>query len=288
VYKVKFLSPIVLILFVVCTVSAGDVIYVDASGPNAPGTGSYEDPFRRIQDAIDSGRSGDTIIVAEGVYTDDANNRNLNFGGKSITIRSSEPNNQNIVESTIIDANGNSRGFYFDSGEDANCIVAGLTIKNGYPVTGAYGGGVYCYNSNPTIRSCIVVNGYAGSGGGFYCDSSNLRIVNCIITGNSAVNYGGGISCNDKSNPEIIGCTISGNIAGEEGGGLDCVRSNPTLFNCIVSNNEASHGGGISCYSPGETRLVNCTLTGNSASNFGGGLYCQYECRANVKNSTLY
>lgn len=287
-YRVKSLWAIVLILSIPCTLRASEIIYVDASSPNVPGTGSQEDPFRRIQDAIDSAGSGDKIIVTEGVYTDDANNRDLNFDGKSITVRSTEPNNPNIVANTVIDANGAGRVFHFDSGEDANCIVAGLTIKNGYPTTGAYGANVYCYNSSPTIRDCIIMGGYAGSGGGLYCDSSALKIVDCIITGNSAVNYGGGISCNDNSSPEIIGCTISGNGADEEGGGLDCVQSNPMLINCVISNNEASHGGGISCFLPGETRLVNCTITGNSVTNLGGGLYLRYECGVDVKNSILW
>lgn len=129
----KFVSPIVSILFVVCTSRAGEVIYVDASGPNAPGTGSYEHPFRRIQDAIDLAGSGDTIIVAEGVYTDDANNRDLNFGGKTITVPATEPNDPSIVANTRIDANGDGRGFYFDSGEDVKGVVAGLIIKMGIP-----------------------------------------------------------------------------------------------------------------------------------------------------------
>ncbi len=277
------------VLFVVSIVSisnAADIIYVDVNGPNDPGTGSYEDPFRRIQDAIDSADNNDTVIVAEGVYSGDPNNRDLHLDGKSITVRSTDPNDPNVVANTIIDPNGAGRGFNFQSGEDANCVISGLTIRNGY--SSWYGANVYCYHSSPTIRNCIIKNGQAAdSGGGLYCDASNPKIINCTITGNSAAFYGGGVSCY-YSNPEIVGCTISDNSAGVEGGGFDLEISSATVVNCIITNNRAASSGGMNCYSPSETILVNCTLARNSATDSGGALFCQYGSSAIIKNSILW
>ncbi|GAG70446.1 unnamed protein product, partial [marine sediment metagenome] len=184
------------------------------------------------------------------------------------------------------DPNGAGRGFNFQSGEDANCVISGLTIRNGY--TGGYGASVYCYHSSPTIRNCIIKNGQAAdSGGGLYCDASNPKIINCTITDNSAACYGGGVSCY-YSNPEIIGCTISDNNAVLEGGGFDLVLSSATVLNCIITNNKAASSGGMNCYSPSETSLVNCTLTRNVATNSGGALFCQYGSSAIIKNSILW
>ena len=284
-YKSKI---IIIILFSLCLFSiskASTVIYVDVNGPNDPGTGAFEDPFRRIQEAIDSANNDDTVIVAQGVYTDDPDNRNLHFDGKSITVRSTDPNNPNIAANTIIDPNGAGRGFSFNSGEGANCVISGLTIRNGY--TGVYGANVYFYHSSPTIRNCIITNGRAeDSGGGFYCDSCNPKIINCTITGNRAGFYGGGLSCY-YSNPEIVGCTIIDNSAGFEGGGFDLVLSSATVVNCIITNNTASSGSGMNCYSPGETSLDNCTITRNIGTNSGGGLFCQDGSSVIIKNSLL-
>jgi len=283
----KLIFPLVLGLAGICM---AEVIYVDAGSPNDPGTGTAGDPYRWIKDAIDrdAANDGDIIVIRPGIYMGQKN-RDLDPDSLSITIRSTDPNDPAIVAATIIDPQENGRAFYFHSGEGPDCMVMGLTIRNARSVIGAYGGSIYCYESSPTIRSCIIRNAHAtDSGGGVYCDSSSPRIIDCTITGNSAEYYGGGISCNYSSNPEIIGSVISGNNAGYEGGGIDCVGSNPAITNCIITNNEAGDGGGINCYSPGEVGLVNCTIVKNSAAGIGGGIYCQSGGSSSIKNSILW
>ncbi len=289
-FKAKVLLIISFILSIVSTSSAFNIIYVDANGPNDPGTGEFNDPFLRIQDAIDLAVDSDIVEIRPGIYTGEGN-YDLDPNGKSITICSINPNDPNNIANTIIDPNWAGRGFYFNSNEDANCVVAGLTIRNAYSAPGVpYGGCVYCYSSSPTIRDCIIKNGQAlFSGGGLHCTSCKPRIINCTITGNSADFYGGGISCYNSS-LEIIGCVINDNTAFEDGGGLCWFESNPTVINCIITNNKATNAGGINCYSPGETEasLVNCTITRNCATNFGGGLCCQDGSSTDVKNSIIW
>lgn len=235
--KTKVFLVVILFLFL-CTTSNGfNLIYVDANGPNNPGTGSFEDPYRRIQTAIDSANDGDIIEIRPGLYTG-VGNYDLDPNGAAITIRGTDPNDFDVTSNTIIDANKAGRGFYIHSGEDTNFVVAGLTLRN--CATSVSGGGIYCYNSSPTIKKCVIINNEVeGSGGGIYCSKSKAAIFNCIISGNQA-SFGGGIRCSLSSDIEVANCTIVKNSASPEwrGDGIYCSsNSNPNIINSIIRSN---------------------------------------------------
>ncbi len=86
-------------------------------------------PYATIQAAIDAAVNDDTVLVADGTYTG-AGNRDLDFGGRAITVRS-----ENGAVPCIIDIQGNAgdphRAFHFHSGETAASVVEGFTIKKG-------------------------------------------------------------------------------------------------------------------------------------------------------------
>ncbi|MBL7152855.1 MAG: right-handed parallel beta-helix repeat-containing protein [Phycisphaerae bacterium] len=202
--------------------------------------------FPTIQGAIDHVLEGGTVIVADGIYTGEGN-RNIDFKGKAITVRS-----ENGPESCIIDCFDPEyygyRGFVFHSGEDGNSVLSGFTVTNG--VVGSCprspgGGGILCSLSSPTITDCIIVNNAAwgwcvvmgSAGGGIFLDQSNPTIANCIIVGNRSTEggEGAGIFCL-QSSPIITNCTICDN----SGDGItSCYMSNPVIVNCIFWGNSS-------------------------------------------------
>lgn len=187
-----------------------ETIYVDDDNIAGPWDGTLDHPYQYIQDGIDIAAEGDTVVVLDGTYTG-ARNKNLDFNGKPVTVRS-----QNGPEYTIIDCGNNGRGFHFRSGETSASVVQGFTIRNGKAGYAGWGGGIYCYSSSPKITNNIITSSVADRGGGIACAISSSPIIqNNKISGNSASGsypVGGGISSEDSS-PVIENNEITENRA---------------------------------------------------------------------------
>jgi len=231
------------VFVVLCgSVLKGATVYVDAAGPNEPGTGTATDPFRQIQDGIDAAEPNDVVEIRPGVYTG-AGNYDLDPKGKSITIQGVSPFEPSVAAATIIDANGAGRGFYVHSGEDANCVIQGLTIRNGR--ASGSGAAICCEQTSPTVNNCVISSCFSVYGGGaILCWDSNSTISNCILFDNSTSAKGGGIWL-ISADVTVSNCTISGNSATQYGGAIHCSESTLELSNSILRANIAGDGNEI-------------------------------------------
>jgi len=249
----------------------GFVILLIVAGSAPAATRLVPSEYADIQAAVDDCNDGDVVVVAPGTYTGDGN-RDIDFEGKAITVRSVDPCDPNIVAATIIDCNGTAaephRGFYFDSGEDANSILEGFTITNGYASrSGGGGGGIYCRGGNLVISNCrFVGNSTEDGGGGVRCSGSGLMLINCTFEGNSAY-YGGGIY-NHSCDIIMINCAFTGNSAimvmsEGHGGGIHSVSSNLIFNSCTFAGNSSEDGSTIACKSRighSNLRFTNCVI----------------------------
>ena len=228
-----------------------------------------------IQAGIDSCGSGDTVLVAPGIFFGEGN-RDLDYKGKAIVVKS-----ELGAEVTIIDCeHSNSRGFYFHSSEDSLSIVEGLTIQNGF-VTGEIGGGaICCLSASPTIRHNVINNNASAYyGNGIYCKHSSAHIYDNIIEESFISDgLGGGIYC-DSSSVVIIGNLINGNRAFYGGGIYVSNGSYEIKHNTIEHNQFENRGGGIFCKNSTAV-ITNNSIAYNysfceSAFGIGGGLYLE-------------
>ncbi len=139
---------------------------------------------------------GDTIMVAPGTYHE----QDIDFLGKAITVMSTDPGDSAVVATTVVDANSLGGVFIFQSGEESNSVLTGLTITGG---SKTYGGGIYCDNSSLVITNNMIPGNTANQGSGIFCeDNSSPAFINNIITENSGSGWntlGGGIVCSNET-----------------------------------------------------------------------------------------
>jgi Right handed beta helix region len=269
---------LILILLISIPVTVKGAIY------NVP------DDASTITDAIAMSETGDTVVVAPGLY-----NEELNFNGKSILLRSLSGAEATIIKGFV----SASPTIQISNGEGRDLVIDGFTITADYPSSYFNGSGIHIDGASPTIINNVIEGNRAGQYGGGICaiNGSSPWIEGNLIDSNHASNVdtgiehgiGGGIcliSSLELLVPAYIGNNeITGNIAmkGGKGGGvyvnvsvpIDCMIEGNTITNNIsrlTSDLGFAQGGGV---------WANCNVVGNHiASNitnaraaYGGGLF---------------
>jgi predicted outer membrane repeat protein len=244
--------------------------YVDGACGNDAWSGSSPEcqppngPKRTIQAGMDAAVTGDTVLVADGVYSGPGN-KWLSFPAlQNFALRS-----MNGPESCILDLEDSGLAFFFVLDETPEAVVDGFTITRGY--SSPTGGIFFHHNCRATIVDCIIEDNYSDYGGGalFIENDSSPTILNCRIRNNSTENAGGAITFagSSLSSPTIVNCTITGNSAVFGGGAIYCAGfgDSPVMVNCTITENTSpADGGAIYVETFGSLSLVNSIVWQNS------------------------
>ena len=270
--------------------SAGGVFNLKADG-----TGDHP----TIQSAIDAADPGDEIVLEGGpVHYTGAGNKNLDFGGKNLILRSTDPADPAVVASTIIDCEFDGRGFHFHSGETRDALVDGLTIIHGrdQSIFGD-GGGMIIAGASPTIRRCIIAHcDVNDTGGGLLLSQSDSLLERCTIEDNVADSGAGGIGWYSGS-AEIRNCIVRRNRGGVAAGVFLRHLTTARVIGCLIVENGAKgypsrNGGGMRLNGQNspkmEVEIRNCTFANNHAEYGGGGLSIYYHQEVKVKNCIFW
>ena len=283
---------VVIVVGFICLPAQAAVLYV---GPG--------EAYSTIQAGIDAAADGDVIIVRDGTYTG-TGNRDIDFKGKAIHLKSEKG-----PERCIVDAWGNTyytfRCFIFWSGEGADSILEGFTIRGGYAAQGA---GIDCYRSSPTILNNVVTENVGDGpprGGGGMCvmDGSPMICGNTFLNNTGPGSGASGLHVTGASSAFVIGNTFSTDRVGQEElhiettsgvgtvtGNVICGRGNGIyarswgnsailLLNNIIAHND---GYGVEC-TGGDITIINSTIVGNENS----AIYC-VGGRTTIANSIFW
>jgi parallel beta-helix repeat protein len=171
-----------------------------------------------IQHGISDANEGDDVVVGQRSYLE-----KIDFLGKAVTVRSTNPSDPRIVSGTVIQ--NRSILVTFANKEGADSVLDGLTLLWGDD-------GVYCSGSSPTIKRCNI--------------TANRRT---------------GVRLQNQSNPVIERCNITANdgpgvrLLSTQQGRL-IRHSQATIRNCLIAANRQGISGG-------KPNLANCSIVEN-------------------------
>ncbi len=240
---------------------------------------------------------GDIVVVGYGTYSGDGN-RDLNFGGKLITVRS-----EFGPEGCTINCGGSPsephRAFIFLDLENNGAVVDGFTIINGYA---DYGGAIAIGGiSRPLIRNCIIRNNSAAfGGGGVYfegLEEDDTTYEDFATEAEAAAaELEDALDFSDPCAPpdpqDVIAAMVARGMATFAQQIVDSIddeeADRATLSNCKIINNKAGEfqpgdGGGIYCWLNSNPVITSTEISYNQAGKaplgltsfgYGGGVYC--------------
>ena len=273
-------------------VHAQNTWFVDDDTCPSAGDGSNINPFCLIQDAINIASDTDEIIVAIGTY-----NESIDFLGKAITVRSTDPSDRATVLATIIDGTGTNAFHVVQcvNGEGPQTVLSGFTIiggnAGGVAIPDGSGGGMYNFNSSPTVSYCTFYGNVAiFLGGGMYNDGGAPTVTNCTFDANTA--NGGAGMYNINADTTVTNCAFQRNVTSgvsPGGAGMQNVGGSPMISFCSFDGNSSPNGAGM--FNTASTPQVSdCTFTrndGHAMFNISSDVTvtnCEFRANSSIDN----
>jgi hypothetical protein len=213
--------------------------FVSPAGSDDP-NGSFEQPFETIQQALNAAQDGDTIVLMPGVYSGQGN-YDLSVDGLSLTIRSTQPDDWDTVEATVIDPQQQGGIFMFTIPDQGRIILEGLTFQNAFKegklslldlfdppyYEEPHGAAIFADGGQVDVRFCVFTNCLAALGGAVYFGNTQATVSHCIFVGNEGW-HGGALIADMDSEVMLDHCTLAGNW-GNVNGGAAAVEFGSTL-----------------------------------------------------------
>lgn len=200
-------------------------LYVSSDGDDSNSGLTMDDPLLTIHTAYSKifadSLNPHTIFINEGLYSSEITGELFPIYPISYTTLSGVSSNE-----TKLDAGNHSNVILIN--EVDGIILKDVTIQHG---NSTYGGGIYCYKSNPVLENLIIRENYAVYGGGIMLYGSDPIITLTEISNNLAIN-GGGVYSYYYSEPVFEHVTVVNN-SGEINGGI---FNNQNSYYLTISN----------------------------------------------------
>ena len=280
--RLPLLAPSILLVALHSAAISG-IVHVPADQPT-------------IQAGIDAASSGDTVVVACGVYEECGI---LMKSGVHLTSETGNP------ECVTIDGLGLGRVLYCENVAEG-ATISGLTITGGRAVEEVSapgrassdsltsggpdaarpwwepycGAGLSCKSSEVHLEHVVFERNEADRGGGLALPWESLvTLSDVVFRGNTGGKYGGGIFSDFASELQMTGVVFEHNSTRHYGGGMYSRKTNTYIDDTLFyMNASGERGGGAMCQNElthYQLLATDVTFIGNWATRTGGGLWCQ-------------
>ena len=296
------------------------ILHVDAvGGDDATGDGlSASTALKSIGAALEADFAPgveNVVLVAPGTYSGSLN-RELDFGGVDIRLRSSGGAMQ-----TIVDLEGSGRFLSLTRGETLSSSLEGFTIRNGYKPSN--GTAVHLVGASLTIKDCVFENNRSGrvavydhggwtetlpvdaeSTAAVFVSGAPVRITGTVFRGNSSAQsmFVGGLAnagaliIAGADGSIVEGCGFLGN-SGVGAGAVAVYGADAVFRGCsFIRNASLVDGGALSASQMWNSldsamdgcviSLDNCLLLGNKAFGDYSDILLGPGCDATMKHIT--
>ena len=257
--------------------------------PKASGNGTNWENATSLDQALLSATGTDTIFVAAGEYTAQADSSfTCTESHNGVVVIGSQPQDgipilfANLADTSLITSHliGNGKSVITINNSTVKWI--GFEITGG---TAQMGAGVY--NAGGTLECCIIHSNNAeltkfdkGGGAGVF----NTGVIQkCVIRNNvisTVKTNGGGGGVYNTAGGVVCDSYIHSNKSEQIGGGIASTSDKSCIINCEVTNNVASSmGGGI--YMDSTTIrnvIVKKNILQSPKKGTGGGIYALSAC----------
>jgi hypothetical protein len=260
--------------------------------PAPAGASAYKVPadYPTIAEGIAAAGSGDTVLVAAGVYPEAVSIAQslVLLGGWDTGFRIRDPRR---FES-VIDGATTGRPVVTIHGEAGESVVLdGLTVRNGWLAEGNGGGVLVLGNVYAVIRDSVIRGNYARYHGGGVCYflGASGRVEGNLFEGNSAVFHGAALCALDRVRLEVLRNTFIGNrVVLDSGAGVAALRKCvlTVMANRFEGNVAMKRGAAVSLLDEIDGLVARNLIVANDCGYMGGALYT-WKSTARIEENTL-
>ena len=230
-----------------------NIINVSTAGSDS-NIGTEESPLLTIQRALDIASSGDTVLLAQGTYSENVSllrGLSVTIGSRYLTTKDTS-----YISATVINGNNQGPTIHIDTWDKdkASMYLSGVTVTGGnfdedvyVPCSPCFAAGaIFAFDLDTLFVDHVTIKnntGHEGTGGGIRVTGNSqtnrlVKITNSNIYNNTSY-YGQPVYINHTTKIEISNTIISNNNTQTTSAGLSFDGSDTAIVvNTTIANNK--------------------------------------------------